>query len=331
MDPEFRPGLCFPLNIDHDKGSLVLSNDTERITLTGIDPSLGGRVIEMLNRRKTVREVLLTFNNDPDNVSKFIETLISEKIVTAAPCCYTGAQISSLLQSFFSTWNDLLFSHPLWRSLADGKAPTPVLDGWLVETYFFIRGANARLSYAASQTSDLRVRGILVGHYVEEFDHYKFFAESLRCRGIDPAAVDRLGPLLSTSAVINMARRAARLDYLAYAACSGLLESTGSDSTRARLFYNKLAANYDHIGSGFVEPMLRHVALDDAYQHGSVMSDIFNPIQRIEPERADRIIECAFQFKETLWLWFNDIHSYYHRYPFDGTKVHRHYRRNWAL
>jgi hypothetical protein len=169
-----------------------------------------------------------------------------------------------------------------------------------------------------------------VRHHVEEYDHYKFFADSLTRRGINPNVVERLGALVTTSAVINMIRRAARIDCLAYAACSGLLESSGCDASRARSFYNSVAAHYDKGGSGFVEPMLRHIDLDEAYEHGHVMSDIFTPIQRIEPERADRIVECVFQFKEALLLWFDDIQTYYYRHPFDSTKLHRHYRSHYV-
>jgi len=327
MQLDSRPILRFPLNIDRDKLALVLSNDTENISFGGIGPKVGADVIEFLNLRPSVKELIASLKGEPAEIFEFLRILVAEKLASESePTFYTGSQIANLLQQFFSDWNEVLFSHLLWTSLASGGASEAVLDGWLVETYHFIRGANARLSYAASQTVDLRVRDIFVHHYVEEYDHYKFFAESLRRHGIGVDAVERLRPLPSTSAVINMMRRAARIDYLAYAACSGLLESTGCDSSKARSFYGDLASHYDKSGSRFVEPMLNHVELDEGYEHGNVMADIFKPIQRIEPERANRIVECVYQFKETLLFWFDDIQAFYFRNQFDETKLHRNYR-----
>jgi hypothetical protein len=318
MDPEFRGGLYFPLNIEQERQTLVLSTDTERITLTGIDAKTGADIIQCLNSRPKAAELLSSADNG-EQTANFLETLSTEKLVLESQSFYTGAQLADLLHSYFDDWNNALFSRPLWTWLADGRASEAVLDGWLIETYHFIRGANARLSYATSQTSDLRVRRIFAHHYVEEYDHYKFFAESLRRRGFDPDVVEKAGPLVSTVAVINMARRAARDDCLAYAACSGLLESTGCDAARARSFYNAIAAQYDKAGSGFVEPMLRHIDLDEAYEHGEVMADIYRPIARIDSERADRIVECVFLFKEILLLWFDDIQNHYLRHPFSIT------------
>ncbi len=84
------------------------------------------------------------------------------------------------LQLYYAQWNDQLFSHPLWQSLGRGSAGKSVVDGWLIETYHFIRGANARLAYAIAHTGDLRIREIFTHHYIEEWDHYAFFAEALR-------------------------------------------------------------------------------------------------------------------------------------------------------
>jgi hypothetical protein len=318
-----RPTLAYPLQILESRTALTLETAAETITIKGIDPSLGAKLIEHLNNG--------TDAGVSSNIAaeKLLGLLLDEKLVVAGePDYYTGIQIAQLLQRYFPDWNEDLFGHLLWVSLAAGSAKHSVVDGWLIETYHFIKGANARLAYAISQTTDASIRSIFVHHYIEEYDHYKFFAESLERRGISVDDVERLGPLPTTTAVINMARRAARLDHLAYAACSGLLESTGTDAKRAREFYQELARHYDSGNTGFVEPMLAHVALDEAYEHGSVMQDIFRGAKVVSSERAARIIECASIFKDTLLLWFSDILRHYHLRPFDPNRTHRNFRQS---
>lgn len=318
-----RPVLVYPLRIVEDRLALKLETDSDRITVEGVSPSLGSRIIERLNGSG---DGLPEFDGD---AREFVELLLSERLgLVHEPDYYSGVEICRLLQRYFLDWNDALFSHLLWTSLAAGTAKSSVVDGWLIETYHFIKGANARLSYAASQTTDLACRSAFVHHYVEEYDHYKFFGESLERRGISVADVERIGPLPSTTGVMNMARRAARTDHLAYAACSGLLESTGSDAARAREFYRLVANHYDKESSDFVEPMLRHVALDEAYEHGSVMAEIFSGVQAITPARAAGIIETVSIFRDTLLLWFDDVLRHYHLQPFEPHRTHRHARRS---
>jgi hypothetical protein len=328
MRPQARPALRFPLNIDNEKQRLVLSNDTERIFVDGVPPYATATLIDRLNAGSTAGELAEAVYLDQEHVAAILSALHSEGLtVEEEPATYTGRQLAALLLRFYSDWNEALFSGPLWSSLAEGRAVPRVVDGWLIEGYHFIRGANARLAYAAAHAGDERIRRIFAHHYVEEYDHHAFFAESLRRRNIDPDAVDRVGPLPTTLAVINMCRRAARLDCLCYAACSGLLESTGSDAARARSFYRAVAEHYDREGSNFVEPLQKHSDLDEGFEHGDVMRDVFEPIELITADKANQIVETVSLFKETLQLWFADIERYYFINPqFDGRWARRHYR-----
>jgi Iron-containing redox enzyme len=328
MQPAARHALRFPLNIEDEKERLVLSTDTERIVVDGVPPHATATLIERLNAGMAMEQLAGAVYLDQRHVSAILSVLHREGLtVEEEPDTYTGRQIAALLLRFYSDWNEALFSGSLWSSLANGTAAPRVIDGWLIEQYHFIRGANARLAYAAAHAGDERIRRIFAHHYVEEYDHHAFFAESLRRRHIDPEAVDRVGPLPTTSAVINMCRRAARLDCLCYAACSGLLESTGSDATRARAFYKAVAEHYDHDGSNFVDPLQKHSDLDEGFGHGSVMNDVFGPIKAISADRANQIIETVALFKETLQLWFADLERYYFiNPPFDNRSLRRHYR-----
>ena len=320
--------IRFPLAIDHARESLVLSTYSERIKLTGMPPDLGVTVLAQINDGNSVDDIVASLPESDDTIRSFIEKLKAEALVCdSIPGFYTGRQMIELLRFYYQEWNDILFSHRLWTSLADGSAAESVVNGWLIESYHFIRGANVRLNYAASLAQDERVKKIFSRHYIEEYDHYKFFAESLRRRGIDVRRL-RSGPLASTTAVANMARRAARSDCLAYAACSGLLESTGSDPRRARGFYSSVASHFDKTGTRFVEPLIKHVDIDEEYDHGSVMADVFGPIKMITAERADSIVATASLFRETLSLWFADVELYYFLNPHHTKSRAYSYRSN---
>jgi len=201
-----------------------------------------------------------------------------------------------------------MFSQPLWRFLPVGKASPSLFNGWLLESYHFIRGAAARLSYATSLCHDERVMPYFLDHHLEEYDHYQFFEEALRRRKVTFADTT---PLPSTEAIINFARGAARRGPLHYMACSGLLESSGSDTARAVEFFNSLTASYDTEQSGFVEPLIEHVLLDQAYRHGSICERILGQFNEIDVTVANDVIDTAAGFKDTIIYWFRDVYRAY--------------------
>jgi hypothetical protein len=321
-----NPVLVYPLNIDHIGKVIILSDNSDRIRLEGVAPEV---VMDALERLNNSENPAGGATSNSESRSELVRVLKQEQLAfdcLTASC--TGSQMAALLQETYSHWNQQLFSSLLWTSLFAGTAEDRVVDGWLIESYHFIRAANARLTYATAHADDERIRDIFAHQSLEEYNHHEFFAESLRRRGLDPVIVDRVGPLPTTRAVVDMARYAARADCLAYAACSGLLESTGSDADKARSFYRAVSENFDKEGKDFVAPMLEHINLDEAYEHGSVMRHVFDPIPVISAERADRIIQIAHLFKETLELWFDDILQTYFRKGVDRQALRRDYRFN---
>jgi hypothetical protein len=127
-------------------------------------------------------------------------------------------------------------------------------------------------------------------------------------RGVSQGAFD---PLPSTEAVINCARSAARIGPLHYTACSGLLESTGSNTGRALNFYETIGKNFDEKKTGFVEPLLQHVRMDQEYEHGSICEHVLSEFQVLDIETANAVLDVTERFKDILMFWFDDIYRAY--------------------
>ncbi len=214
------------------------------------------------------------------------------------------------LQALFGELNRALFGHPLWQDLLSGAAPRRLIEGWVIETYHFIAGVQARLPCAVAHCSAGPQREILVTHYCEEYDHDGFFRAALAQLGFPVGFEEALLPLPGTQAVIDFMRAAARDDILGYAVCSGLLESTGSDAANGRAFYRHLATRYPELAAVF-QPMLDHVALDFDYGHGHFLKDLLALEPPLPGARADRLAATLFAFAATLRLWFDDIQRFY--------------------
>jgi hypothetical protein len=311
MDHRARPAIRQVDRVSISGKSLVLEADGYNYEIDGVDPALAFKFLSACDGRSSTEEICRREAIPPDLAAVVVEACTDSKLICAdlsARRAIAGSLFLKILRQRYVVWNVEMFSQPLWRFLPAGKASRSLVDGWLLESYHFIRGAAARLSYATSLCHDERVMPYVLDHHLEEDDHYQFFEEALRRRKI---AFADTTPLPSTEAIINFARMAARRGPLHYMACSGLLESTGSDAAHAVEFYNSLTASYDNEQSGFIKPLVEHVLLDQAYGHGSICERILGHFDEIDVTLANDVIDTAAGFKDTIVYWFKDLYRAY--------------------
>ena len=311
---ESPPVLPFPVDYDVIDGVLVVQDSRDNFRFNTVEAHAAAEFLNSIDGESPVASLLDQSQLPPALAYALLCALTENGLIVYPRACkrlIPGASLASHMKELFGGWNNRLFSHELWVSLSSGRASQELFRGWLLETYHFIRGVNARLPLAIAECPTARLRKHFISHFVEEYDHHKFFAESLEAAGIPNKVVEATVPLPGTLAVINWTRWCARRDPLYYAGCSGLLESTGSSPRTARRFYKILADHYDHDRRGVIDPMLRHVALDEAYQHGDFMAAIFSEAGDIELNRAHGVVQATFGFVETLENWFSDIMMHY--------------------
>lgn len=314
-----RPPGCWVLRpllgVWVDAKDLIVESDLEQVRLHGVSAETASALLARIGGRRRISDLFATADQDGEEGIRelaLLDALVrAELIVVSAPSVgVSGTEAAERFSAAFTVWNQRLFSHPLWLSLVEGTASRALIIGWVLETYHFIRGACARLPLAVAHCPAGPQRDVLSGHFSEEYNHDELFLTSLRALDVDEEVVRTTPPLPGTLAVIDAMREAARRDVVAYSVCSGLLESTGSDAARGRQFYNLLEAHYGALGD-FVEPMRRHVDLDEGFGHGSVMAEVFAAEGMVDRRRLDQAAATVYGFVETLETWFTDILEHY--------------------
>lgn len=231
----------------------------------------------------------------------------------AARLSIAPAEFAAQCRRIYPGLKQKLFGHALWRGLTSGEASRAVFMGWLIENYHFIHGVNDRLALAASACNVAELRPYFVKHYIEEWDHYKFFLDALQTLGVSADEVRATRPLPGTIAALNHMRRCGRRDPLEYAACSGFLESTGEDRKAAVGFFERLRAHYCQEQPKAVDQLIAHLHLDEAYQHNTVLEDICSQLDAVSLQRATNALTAARVQVETMVLWSTDILRSYDR------------------
>lgn len=220
------------------------------------------------------------------------------------------SDFTRVCRELFPYWKRRIFEKELWTGLSAGTLARQVFVGWVIESYHFIEGANLRLPYAVAFCFEKDARDAFAHHYGEEYDHGQFYLRALDVLGIDHTVAESLPPLASTTAILNHMRRCARLDPLAYAVCSGFLESTGEDRESGREFLSLLDQHFASDAS-VTGPLLEHLQLDEDYGHNGLLEDTCQFFGTLTLDRASAALDAGLRLVETLEYWSDALITVY--------------------
>ena len=191
-----------------------------------------------------------------------------------------------------------------------GRGSKRLYTGWLIELYHYTRNANRHMPLSCAHTREKAIKGLRAKHYAEEWNHYHYFTKSLKALGYSEATIAESVPLPMTLALSNFMRQAAREDILAYSICSAVLEGTTTDRTSFNPYYETCAKLYD-VPREAIQPIYAHLDLDIQYQHSDLFHEILSEVPTLSAERASRVLDYGHQLVEHIWLWTENIDTWY--------------------
>lgn len=227
------------------------------------------------------------------------------------PAALSGEEFHrDYFSKFLPAWLEEAFSHPFWDRMMTGKGSARLYTGWLFELYHYTRNANRHMPLSCAYTHSKPIKSLRAKHYAEEWNHFHYFAKSLKALGFSEEQVRTSVPLPMTLALSNFMRQAAREDVLAYSICSAVLEGTTTDRGTYSPYYEKAAELYG-IPRGAVTPIFAHLDLDVQYQHSNLFLDICRTVGRMSAQRASLVLDYGHQLVEHIWMWTENIERYY--------------------
>ena len=315
------PIIPFDLTVCEMENGIFIDKEGVRTTIDGIDKSQFKNFLYSMDGKKNLKELAQKHKIHPEDALNLVSSLSEAKFLnlrsTRVDKVIDPQSFAKICRKLYPKWKEELFSTPFWEKLMSGKANRTELVGWLLENYHFIEGATVRLSMVVSTCRNERIREHFAQHFIEEYDHHKFFMRSLNILGISKEMVKAHRPLPSTLAILGHMRECGKRDAISYATCSAFLESTGEDRKDASTFYDLLDQYYDQEGPGFTKPMRAHSTLDEDYGHNEWLEKICSEVEILERERADDALQSARTLVETLKLWTSDIGRTYGALKYD--------------
>jgi len=289
-------------------------NGCEFKTLDSVFTVPNGLRDKVLNVHDVVSGTTLDAEKLRDDRLKILPALLESGLVVELESKFKTMSGKEFYDVYFDKaldlWLDRAFSHPSWEAMMNGKEDKNVFIGWLFELFHYTKNANKHMPLAVAHCKHKYTKEQLSIHYKEEWNHYHFFRRSLEALGFSREEVENSDPLPMTDEMSNFMREAARTDYLAYAACSAVLEGTTVDNNTYDNFYGVVQKKYD-IPQAAIQPIYDHLALDAKYGHSNLFKDICNSVNELTNERAELVMTYARLMGEHILSWSSNIASYY--------------------
>jgi pyrroloquinoline quinone (PQQ) biosynthesis protein C len=285
------------------------------------------KVADWLPSVRGVADLSRELGMDEGKVPKFIEALEHSGLLYRledVPQTMTGLEFHARFSSILSSWLSEAFAHPFWERMMNGQGSARLFTGWLIELHHYTKNANRHMPLSCAHAREKPIKQLRAKHYAEEWNHYHYFTKALKALGYTEPQIAESVPLPMTLALSNFMRQAAREDVLAYSICSAVLEGTTTDRGTYNPYYEKAGALYG-IPKEAIAPIYAHLDLDVQYQHSDLFRDILEKVPQLSAERASRVLDYGHQLVEHIWLWTDNIESYYRvesnpvpRRPFDA-------------
>jgi pyrroloquinoline quinone (PQQ) biosynthesis protein C len=271
-------------------------------------------LVEWLPTTRTQKELETALQMTPQRLAKLVDGLERAGLIyrmSKIPAQLSGEAFHrDHFSKVLPAWLEEAFSHPFWDRMMSGKGSARLYTGWLFELYHYTRNANRHMPLSCAYTHSKPIKAFRAKHYAEEWNHYHYFAKSLKAMSFTEEQVSSSVPLPMTLALSNFMRQAAREDVLAYSICSAVLEGTTTDRGTYSPYYEKAAELYG-IPKAAVAPIFAHLDLDVKYQHSDLFLDICRTVETMTAERASLVLSYGHQLVEHIWMWTENIERYY--------------------
>ncbi|SDH86818.1 Pyrroloquinoline quinone (PQQ) biosynthesis protein C [Alteribacillus persepolensis] len=207
-------------------------------------------------------------------------------------------------------WAQQIGYHRLFGQIESGEARKEVFQGYILETYHYVKSARKHISTALAHCTNDHHEELLTDFFNDEYNHYPLMLESLERMGIPKDRVESAHPIIGTMSLINMLCEIGRQSTLAYIACTSLFEAREEDFEQSKTSLERLAEAAGFKASD-VAPVIEHMRGDVEADHNSLLEEALADIEYINAEEAHFAVNCLHDLKHSFDQFHDQILEYY--------------------
>lgn len=213
--------------------------------------------------------------------------------------------MKGILSEQFSAASEYVYGHPIWQSMREGSVES--LRAYLLETRHYLAAAASRMSPSIGQGIGLSPLVLLLSrHFLEEWDHAKFFGRALELVGCDPAFSSLARPLPATLEWIHATRAIGFKSGLSAAVCSGFMEYSSTETEAVRSWHAMLVES-GLLSEAANAAIFEHVETDLEFGHSDNWHHAVEVVGPLTAVAAAELLNDVSTIAEAIYRWLSAL------------------------
>jgi pyrroloquinoline quinone (PQQ) biosynthesis protein C len=185
-----------------------------------------------------------------------------------------------------------------------------LLEGWLLETYHYVKDFPEAIAEAASQATSSELRYVLMRYADQERGHESFVLDCLTRIGFGCDEVRESRPLLSTQLVAHKMRDLFRVDPSAALLMAAMVEARDFEPSNANELREEIELHHG-LPANALQPYFDHQRIDFQLRHHALLEDHSGLLNLHDDTLLDAMIDGLHDVKHAFDLQGIEICSYY--------------------
>jgi hypothetical protein len=217
--------------------------------------------------------------------------------------------IIDTLKAAAKIWGEQLAETSITHDIFSGRATKPILSGWLLETYHYVKAYPSCLK-AAVECSAEPLRHVVAEYMNQERGHEEFILLSLLKCGFTRDEVEESIPLVSTRTIIMLLKEVFEFEPLSVLIVASIIEAEGFDSRSVDILVKHLTVKHELPDDTFA-PFFKHVSIDDQLGHQKLFENHVDLFGRINKLKLHDLVNMIHDIKHAFDLQKLEINDYY--------------------
>lgn len=308
--PKFRHNLWTNYEDNPDVTFLTVSHGTFEVPTTDANEFL--KIRSFCTGYNTVDDIAKK-SGSPINKVRSVITSLSQIDTLHLPFkplnSLSKNEIATTLQAATEIWSEQLADTHISREIFLGKSTKPIIIGWLLETYHYIKFFPDTLKTAVEHSSGA-LQKLLMHYEKQERGHELFILKTLLKAGLTKQEVEESIPLVSTRAIELLLKELFSLEPASVLLVASIIEAEDLDKDSAVEVAKMLNKKYN-FPIDMLDPFFEHVEIDSRFEHQKLLQKNIDMLETIDRNNLHTLVNKIHDLKHAFDLQKLEIKNYY--------------------
>lgn len=309
--PKFRHNLWVRLEEEKDFYYLTFSKGLYKVPKEDAENFI--RIRSFCTGHNTREEIAKKSGFSKEKVAEIVNSLTEVDMLHLPAGELSSVSINQKTETLLDAcriWREQIGETHLLNKILKGEANKFIVQGWLLETYHYIKFFPDTLLAAHNACEHEGLKSLLYKYHKEEKGHEKFIENTLIRTGLTSTEVQSSIPLVSTRLIKFLLEELFKLCPASVLLVASIIEAAEADFEQKNRLMQEFQKHYG-FNRDVMEPYFKHVEVDIGLGHEKLLANNLKYLDLIPSELLHEVTNKIHDIKHAFDLQQLEIEYYY--------------------